>query len=259
MAGMLSKADSKLIHALKTRKGREKHGLFTVEGVRVVEDLLDAGIDLVWAVVSTTQGDTARHAALREQLRRRTDVREVDERTLMQIADTETPQGVLAVARIPEKKLTDVRVTDNALLLVLDAVQDPGNVGTLIRSADAFGASAVIGLPGTVDFWNSKVIRSAAGSAFRLPLVNAADDETWSWLAKHDVAICGADMEGTPVTSWQRPARLALAVGNEGAGLRTETRGQVAQMVSIPMRGGAESLNVAVAAGILLYEISKQG
>lgn len=254
---MLSKADGKLIHALKSRSGREKHGLFPVEGVRVVEDLLTSDIDLEFAVIATTLGDTPRGQAMVEQLKARTAVREVDERALAQVAETETPQGALVIAHIPQTTLEQIELAQDAILLVLDAVQDPGNLGTLIRSAHAFGAAAVVALPGTTDFWGSKVVRSAAGSAFRVPLVNAPDEESWRWLARHDVAICGADMKGTPVDSCVRAPRTALVVGNEGAGLRDGTRAHVTQFVSIPMRGQAESLNVAVAAGILLYEFSR--
>jgi RNA methyltransferase, TrmH family len=255
---MLTKADAKLIHALKTRRGREKHGLFVVEGVRVVEDLLASGFDLEFAVVSTTLGDNQRGSALRAQLAGATSLREVDDHTLTRVTDTETPQGVIAVARIKQRTLADVTLPDAALVLVLDAVQDPGNLGTLVRSADAFGAQAVVALPGTVDFWGSKVIRSTAGSAFRVPLINAAEAEVWSWLAKSDVAICGADMGGAPIDRLQVQGRVALVVGNEGGGLRESTRVQLTQLVSIPMRGDAESLNVAVAAGILLYEFSRR-
>lgn len=255
---MLTKADAKLIHALKTRRGREKHGLFVVEGVRVVEDLLASGTDLEFAVVSTTLGDNERGAALRSQLAGATSLREVDERTLAEVTDTETPQGVIAIARIKERALTDVVLAKDAIVLVLDAVQDPGNLGTLIRSADAFGASAVVALPGTVDFWGSKVIRSTAGSAFRVPLLNAAEANVWTWLSMNDVAICGADMHGESVAQLRLDGRIALVVGNEGSGLRDATRAQLTHLVSIPMRGDAESLNVAVAAGILLYEFSRR-
>ncbi|HET9440794.1 MAG TPA: RNA methyltransferase [Longimicrobiales bacterium] len=254
---MLTKADTKLIHALKSRSGREKHGLFPVEGVRVAEDLLTSDIDLEFAVIATTLGDTPRGQAMLEQLKARTAVREVDERALAQVAETETPQGVLVIAHIPQATLDQIELAQDAIMLVLDAVQDPGNLGTLIRSANAFGAAAVVALPGTTDFWSSKVVRSAAGSAFSVPLVNAGEEEIWRWLARHDVVICGADMKGTSVDSWVRAGRTALVVGNEGAGLRDATRAHVTQLVSIPMRGQAESLNVAVAAGILLYEFSR--
>jgi TrmH family RNA methyltransferase len=255
---MLTTADASLIHALKSRRGREKHGLFLAEGVRVVEDLLASGIDLEWAVLATTLGDNERGAALRSALARATTVREVDEPALARVTDTETPQGVLAIARVPATRLGDIPLTADALLLILDAVQDPGNVGTLIRSADAFGVAAVIALPGTSDFWAPKVIRSTAGAAFRRPLVRAADRETWEWLAHHQVAVCGADMSGQPADAVPVQGSIALVVGNEGGGLRAATRAHVSRMVSIPMRGHTESLNVSVAAGILLYEFSRR-
>ena len=253
---MLTKADAKLVHALKNRRGREKHGLFLAEGVRVVEDLVASGIDLQFAVVSTTLGDSDRGRALIEALRQKTQVKEVDDRELNDVAETETPQGVLAVARIRDASLADIDLKANAVVLVLDAIQDPGNLGTLIRSADAFGAAAVIALPGTTDYWGSKVIRSTVGAAFRIPLVNTSDEEAWSWLEENNVTICGADMHGTPVRELAVSGRVAVVVGNEGGGLREETRAKVTSIVSIPMRGNAESLNVAVAASILLYEFS---
>ena len=253
---MLTKADAKLVHALKNRRGREKHGLFLAEGVRVVEDLVASRIDLQFAVVSTTLGDSERGRMLIGALRAKTQVKEVDDRELNDVAETETPQGVIAVARIRDVSLADIDLTANAVVLVLDAIQDPGNLGTLIRSADAFGAAGVIALPGTTDYWSSKVIRSTVGAAFRIPLVNTSDDETWRWLEKNQVTICGADMHGTPIREFAVRGRVALVVGNEGGGLREETRAKVTGTVSIPMRGNAESLNVAVAAGILLYEFS---
>lgn len=255
---MLTRSDDRLIHALKSRSGREKHGLFLVEGIRVVEDLLASGIDLEFAVVSTTLGDSPRGAALRDTLARTTTVREIDEHALGRVTETETPQGVLAIAHIPMCTLDAITLAHESLVLVLDAVQDPGNVGTLIRSADAFAAAVVIGLPGTTDFWSSKVIRSAAGAAFRTPLVNAPEAATWEWLAQHDVVICGADMAGEPAATLDLRGRVALVVGNEGAGLRGQTRAHLSHIVSIPMRGHTESLNVSVAAGILLYEFSQR-
>jgi TrmH family RNA methyltransferase len=255
---MLSKADAKLLHALKNRRGREKHGLFLAEGVRVVEDLLASRTDLQFALVTTTLGDTERGRNVLDALQRATEVRQLTERELNDVAETETPQGVLVVAHIREAKLKDVRLDSDAVLLVLDAVQDPGNLGTLIRSADAFGVAAVIALPGTTDYWSSKVVRATVGAAFRMPLISATDDETWAWLTRNDVAICGADMAGEPVASLHVNGRVAVVVGNEGAGLREQTHQHLTRLIAIPMRGHAESLNVAVAAGILLYEFTRR-
>ena len=258
MPGMLTKADTKLIHALKTRRGREKHDLFLVEGVRVVEDLLASSIDLQFAVAATPLGDNPRGRELQNSLAEATTVHTLDERSLAQVTETEAPQGVLVVARVPHMRLQDVRIDATSVVLVLDAVQDPGNLGTLIRSADAFGASAVIALPGTTDYWSPKVIRSATGAAFRRPLINAGEEETWSWLAEHDVAICGADMNGAAADSVHIDRAIALVVGNEGAGLREGTRARLEHLLAIPMRGETESLNVAVAASILLYELTRR-
>lgn len=254
---MLPQSEARLVYALKSRSGREKHGAFVVEGVRVVEDLLPAGIDLQLAVVSPTLEDSKRGKSLLEALDANTTVRRVSERELRELAETETPQGVIAVARMPERSLASVKPAERSLVLVLDAIQDPGNLGTLIRSADAFAAACVIALPGTVDFWNSKVVRSAAGAAFRVPLIHAAADSVWGWLEQHGYIVCGADMGGAAIEDFAVPPHVALVAGNEGSGLRKETRVHVTQMVAIPMPGRADSLNVGVAAGILLYELSK--
>lgn len=254
---MLSQSEVKLLHALKSRAGRDKHAAFAVEGVRVVEDLLATRIDLKFAVVAPTFEDSARGRAAVEALSARTTVRRISEGELRKLTETETPQGVIAVAGIPERTLETIQLNANAMVLVLDAIQDPGNLGTLIRSADAFAAACVVSLPGTVDYWNPKVVRAAAGAAFRVPLVHAPADETWGWLAQNNVTIFGADMHGADVQTVAVSGRIALVAGNEGSGLRKETREKVTRAVAIPMPGRAESLNVAVATGILLYEMSR--
>jgi RNA methyltransferase, TrmH family len=254
---MLSQGETRLLHALKSRAGRDKHGAFMVEGVRAIEDLVAAGIDLKFAVVSPTFEDSIRGRALTEALELRTTVRRLKDHELRALSETETPQGVLAVAFAPKRMLSDIQLRAASLVLVLDAIQDPGNLGTLIRSADAFAVTCVIALPGTVDYWNPKVVRAAAGSAFRVPLIHAETDETWAWLAQHDFTVFGADMQGESVADARASGNLALVAGNEGSGLRRETREHVTHTIAIPMPGHAESLNVGVAAGILLYELSR--
>ena len=254
---MSNKSEANLIHALKSRSGREKHDAFVVEGVRVVEDLIAAGIDLKFAVVAPSLEDSRRGRALAEALAARTTVRDVREAELRALGATETSQGVIAVARIPHARLDAVRLTERALVLVLDGVQDPGNLGTLIRTAEAFAASCVLALPGTVDYWNPKVVRAAAGAAFRVPLIAEPPQRVWDWLAENGFTVCGADARGASAAQTPCPPRPALVVGNEGGGLRAETRSHVAMLIAIPMPGRAESLNVAVATGILLYELSR--
>lgn len=255
---MLTRTEARLLHALKNRSGRDKNDAFILEGVRVVEEALNAGIDLKFAVVSPALADSKRGAALAARLETNTEVRQSSESELRDVAETETPQGVLAVARMPHVDLAKFRAPARGVVLVLDAVQDPGNLGTLVRSADAFAAACVIALPGTVDYWNPKVVRAAAGATFHLPLISASEQDTWTWLTANGFAICGADMSGAEPAATEPGARVALVVGNEGSGLRKETRGHITHTLAIPMPGRAESLNVAVAAGILLYELSKK-
>lgn len=254
---MLTRAERNLLHGLQRRKVRDAEGACLVEGVRVVEDLLDSGVPLRFAVVSSTLEDTDRGARLAAMLEARCPVHRVSEAELSRYAATEAVQGVVVVAEIPRRELAGMEVRGAAPVLVLDAVQDPGNFGTLARSAEAFGAAFVAVLPGTVDPWNPKAIRSAAGATFRVPVVPAELPELVEWLRENGYAFYGADAAGTPVDRIDFPSRVALAVGNEAAGLGRDVREAVDALVAIPHRGRAESLNVAVAAGILLYLISR--
>jgi TrmH family RNA methyltransferase len=253
----LTRAEERLVLALRTRKNRARERLFLAEGIRVAEDALAAGIVLDLAVISPSLGDTERGTALRQRLGETTTVRAVSEAELDRLAATETPQGVLLLARMPDWTFEDVKVAERATVLVLDGVQDPGNYGTLVRSADAFDVVCVIALPGTVDPWNPKAVRAAAGSTFRVPTVHASQQAAAAWLHTHEFAVLAADADGTPIERVARALRTALIVGNEGAGLRPETRALAGEVVAVPMAGRAESLNVGVAAGILLYHLTR--
>jgi len=227
------------------------------EGIRVVEDLVASDLTVRWAVSASSIEDSERGGALCHALAARGILhRRVDDRDFEAIAGTETPQGVLAVADIPTASLADVAAAASpAVVLVLDAVQDPGNFGTLVRSAEAFGAAGVVALPGTVDPWNPKAVRSAVGSSFRIPIVQGTWSDVRLALTNSDYELLGADMEGTTLGS--PPDRAALVVGNEGSGLSDEVRSTVGRLVAVPTRGRGDSLNVASAAAILLYELTR--
>jgi TrmH family RNA methyltransferase len=255
MQGTLSRREETLLRALHQRKHRDAEGLFVAEGVRAVEDLAASPLSLRFAAVSPALEDTPRGAALVRALEARGPVREVDDRTLRALAGTEHPQGVLAVAEVPRTRLADVRLrAEPAVVLVLDAVQDPGNFGTLVRTAEALGAAGVVALPGTVDPWNPKSVRAAMGSSFRLPVVASAWDEVAPWLGNERMAVVAAVVGAEPLPD-PPPARAALVVGNEGAGVGDETLARADLRCGIPIRGRAESLNVAAAGAILLYEL----
>src|SRR5690606_11108199 len=159
---VLSRSEQKRLRSLKRRKYREGEGLFLAEGVRLVEAMLDAGVAPRLVVASPTLEDTERGRRLAERLAGLDVLRRVEDRVLAEFAATASPLGVLAVAEIPRHDLGAIRVEGPATVLVLDGVQDPGNFGTLVRTADAFGAAFVAVLPGTVDPWNPKSVRAAA-------------------------------------------------------------------------------------------------
>jgi TrmH family RNA methyltransferase len=241
---------------LKRRKARERNALFVAEGVRTVEELARSPLSIEAVLATADAADAGRSGELVGKLERRgVTVLRLSEAEFTSAADTEHPQGVLAIARQPGYALESLSLPAIARLLVLDAIQDPGNVGTLLRTGAALGVDAVVALPGTVDLWNAKVVRSAVGTHFNLPAVDATPAQLDAFLTLHHVELWGTDAGGTPLNELTPPARVAIAMGNEGAGLSAALRERCSAVVSLPMAPGVESLNVAVAAGITLYAL----
>jgi TrmH family RNA methyltransferase len=249
----LSRSMEKLLHGLRRRSVREEKRLFLAEGVRVVEDLIDSPLEIELAIAGPGLDRSGRGAALLERLADRTDVIHGSDADVRRVAATDSPQDIVVAARMPAVSLSDVTTADPAVALVLDAVQDPGNFGTLVRCADAFGVDLVIAMTGTVDPWNPKSVRAAAGAAFRVPIANAATAAALDWLDEHAFSVWAADAAGEPAASLEPPARIALVAGNEGAGISSEVAERAARRVAVPIRGRADSLNVAVATAILLF------
>ena len=246
-----------LARDLRRRKARERHHLFVAEGARTVEELLRSALEVRGVLIGPQFDDGRSQAIDRELERRGIPAERVSEREFDSAAETESPQGILAVAVVPDRSLNAAAAGSRFLLLVLDGVQDPGNVGTIVRTAAALDAAATLALPGTVDLWNAKVVRSGMGGHFHRPCLSITWDELDAFRAAHGVTIWAADAAGAPLGSVVRPDRLALVVGNEGAGLSAAARSRADRLVSLPVGHGVESLNVAVAAGILLYELGR--
>jgi TrmH family RNA methyltransferase len=246
-----------LVRSLQQRKTRRRRGLAVAEGIRLVEEALAAGVEFHGVLVSPAAERSARGAGLLRALAgRAVPIEELTDRALEELADTETPQGLIAIVESRRVALGEIRAEPGRPVLVLDGVQDPGNVGTLLRTAFALGCSGAILLTGTADPANPKVVRAAMGATFRLPVAIAEVGELGAWLRDREVSLWAAAAEGKPLFRLQPPQRLALVVGNEGAGLRAEVRALASESVSIPLARGAESLNVAVAAGIILYQVT---
>lgn len=244
------------VRNLQQRKGRKRSGLALAEGVRLVEEAMAAGVPIRGALISPVLAASERGAALARTLAARAvPLEELSDSVLRDLADTETPQGVVAVVEPPRFQLADTSPGPRAPVLVLDEVQDPGNVGALIRTAFALGASGVIVLPGTADLTNSKVLRGAMGAGFRIPTVRATVGELAAWIKAGGVSLWVAEPSGVALCQVASAGPVAIVVGNEGAGVTQAVRDLPHRKVAIPLARGAESLNVAVAAGIILYEV----
>jgi TrmH family RNA methyltransferase len=250
-----------LARDLQRRKGRERQGCFVAEGVRSVEALLASPLHIEGLLVSDELAADPRGGAVQTLAEARgLPVQAVSRAHFESAASTESPQGVLAVARIPAARLSDPPAGP-ARYLMLDALQDPGNVGTIVRTAAALGVTATVALPGTVDLFNAKVVRSSMGALFVHPVLAASWEEVMAFLDAHDIACWAADTGGLVIDSSEElhrralPARLALVVSNEGAGLSPHVAARAGRRVAIGMAPGVESLNVAVATGILLHAL----
>jgi RNA methyltransferase, TrmH family len=243
-----------LARDLQRRKARERQSLFVAEGARAVEELLASPLKVVGALVTADALGSERLAKVRAGIDARgIEVAEVSERDFLTASDTDTPQGILAVAEIPERSLRSLTLAERSRVLVLDAIQDPGNVGTILRTAAAFDVAATVAMPGTVDLWNAKVVRSAMGALFRHSALHAAWSQLDEFLTENGVVLWGADVAGARLGDRGAPPKFAIVVGNEGSGLTGDARSRVTHTVSIPTSSTVESLNVAVAAGILLH------
>lgn len=243
------------------RDQREQERKLVVEGIRMIEEVLAAGVPIDVLLYDPDVSAHPRAAAALAASRRR-DVRlvQASSHVVAACSQVETPQGLVAVVAKPAVALAQVAGRPDQLTVVADRIQDPGNLGTMIRIADAAGATGVIVTRGSVDPTNPKAVRATMGSLFHLPVVEAAAEDAIATLRAHRVRILIADQHGAieyTAASYRRP--VALVLGNEGEGVDAPWREVAEAAVRIPLYGRAESLNVAVAAGLLLYEANRQG
>lgn len=242
----------KELRAALARTGRTPSGLIAIEGEHLFAEAVRSR--LRFASIFLREGyqpsfalpDDAEHLALPPDV-------------FASAVATEQPQGIAALVHPPAITAEMLFRGPAPLILVLQALQDPGNVGTLIRSAEAFAANGLLLLPGTASPWNPKALRASAGSAFRVPVINASEAEALDLLARHNIpAIAAVARAGTPVNKAPLAGPCALLIGNEGAGLSESLLAAAARRITIPMLGNIESLNAAIAGSLLLYEASRQ-
>jgi RNA methyltransferase, TrmH family len=257
-----SRDNSLLRRARAVRDGKES-GLIFVEGLRLCEEALTSNLQIEAVIYSDQLARKDRAAKLIAELSERANSSaSVSEKLLESISYTKTPQGIVLLAARPaaDSQNLTTRQSANPLIVILHETNNSVNVGAILRTAEAAGATGIITTANTADPFSPKALRGAMGSAFRLPVWHGGTfAETLEWCRARKIQIVCADVEGNAVftdVDWQKPS--ALVVGRESVGLSEEELGSVDLAVRIPMKGSAESLNVAVATGIILFEAARQ-
>jgi TrmH family RNA methyltransferase len=249
----------KYIKSLQIKKYRDEYGRFLIEGEKLLKEALEykAGISLV--LMSESYAATEKHKELEDILvSLNIPIYYADDRLFRETGETETPQGVIAVADKVQFILDDILTKEELCLVLLDEVRDPGNAGTIIRTADACGIDAVLLSKGSVDLYNGKTIRSTMGSLFHIPVIqNVILEEVILKLKDKGVITIGADPHSKEsCIDLPNYRKSAIVIGNESLGLGKDVKASLDRNVKIPMPGNAESLNAGIAAAMLMYEFS---
>jgi TrmH family RNA methyltransferase len=249
-------------------QGQTDAGLCAIEGVRIIEEAIRSGLKVQTLFVR--QSSAARADRILDQIGKNADALLLPDEVFDSAVATEHSQGIAALIKVREQDLDAALAASPALVLVAAAIQDPGNLGTLIRSSEAFGATAVLAIEGTTNQWGAKTVRASAGSIFRLPVLKVRSGDLVAQLRQRDIRILaleapnqnnktpdGSAAAPTPIQNSDLTAACALFVGNEGAGIPRELHREIDEFVAIP-QVHVESLNAGVAASIALYEAQRQ-
>lgn len=254
----------KLVTQLQSKaSARRKQKMFVVEGIRMYEEI--PASELVATYVSEKYYDeTIKAGKLSKEAKANLSIRDyyiVADSVFKNMSDTVTPQGILAIVKQKEYSLEDIiNNGKDKVFIVLESIQDPGNLGTIVRTAEGAGVAGIIMNKETVDIYNSKVIRSTMGSVYRVPfMVTENLSETIEELKKNNVTVFAAHLKGDEYYAQNLyEGSVAFLIGNEGNGLSDEIAKKADKYVKIPMDGMVESLNASVASAILMYEAKRQ-
>ena len=253
----------KIQQLLKKSKIRREEGLFVAEGIKMFREAPADRIEKIYLSASFAEKGIWKEILKEKGMEKKEEFTEiVEDKVFKGISDTVTPQGVLCLVRIRNWDLEEL-IPENKepLLMILEDLQDPGNLGTILRTGEGAGVTGIILSKNTVDIYNPKVIRSTMGSVYRMPLyyTTSIQEEILPWLRKKGVTGYAAHLEGK--NSYDREdytKGTAFFIGNEGNGLSRELSEKADVWIRIPMEGQVESLNAAMASGILMYEASRQ-
>jgi TrmH family RNA methyltransferase len=251
------------LRAAFAQSGREVPEAIAIEGEHLLVEALRTGLRVRTVFIRADPDHRSLTRLERLDLPAAVPIVSLNAAVFSSAVETESPQGIAALVETPRFSLGEVLSGPRPLVLIAAALQDPGNFGTLVRSAEAFGATGVIALPGTVSIWNPKALRASAGSAFRVPVIAEKSGPAMAALVERGMPIFaavpqGSDADAIPCTEADLTGPAAVLIGNEGGGLSAELIARATSRIAIPTPGAVESLNAAVAASILLYEAARQ-
>ena len=250
----------KEIKSLYRKKDRWAKKRFIVEGINIVEECIDNGYPLIYIIYSNELLNVKGGRELFNKISSHPKLIHITEQLYKEISNMETPQGIMGVSEFNIKSIHELSLKRDLSLLLLDRLQDPGNMGTIIRSADAFGIDGIIITKGCVDVYNPKVIRSTMGSIFRVPIFHEDDPVlAINRLKKEGIKVYSTSLEGSMYTyevNFKVP--FLLVIGNESSGVSSTIYSISDSLIKIPMIGDAESLNAAIASSIIMYESIRQ-
>ena len=246
---MTSKTDIKQLSRLSTKKGRNEYGLYLIEGLRIIRSALRAQAPINRIFVTAKFEESVDYQSISNLFNKILKPEIIDEKTMKQITQTVTPSGILAVCSLP--KITELPSAIASNWLYLDKIADPGNLGTLLRSAAWFGTTQVALSPHCADPFNPKVMRGGMGAHFSLQMVTNCDLRQFK---SSDHLIIGADHRGMSIVDFNNNAKdWVLVIGSEAHGISKENSNHIEYSLSIPANGSGNSLNAAVAGSIILY------
>lgn len=241
---------------LRDRRGRDTQRRIIIDGAREILRAFESQVRLTeyFVCADLCQSEDAKQAfaclAQSNVLRN-----EVSPHVLEKLSFGDRTEGIVAVAEVPRKQLDDIPVNEHSLIAVVERIEKPGNLGAILRTADAAGVSAVVAAEPVCDIFNPNVIRASLGAVFTLPVVGASTDDAISWLRANGVAIFAARVDGSvPYTDIEYSGPAAIVLGSEAAGLTERWSGSGVTAISLPMRGSVDSLNVSATAAVLFYE-----
>ncbi len=242
----------KIIRSLQRKKGRMEKGLYFIEGVRIVKEAIRYQESAIQAIVASDSFAQKNEAFLRALVESGKTIYTAKESLFQELCDTEAPQGIGAVLAMPEN--TDIDFANAKFLLILDGVSEPGNLGTIIRTAEAAGVDGVILMKGCADLYNPKVVRSTMGSLFRVPCMYGVDLELVHEIKNQGFSLIATALKNSiPVGDATVQGKCAIIIGSEASGVSEKILKLSDVCVHIPMEGEVESLNAGVAAGICMY------